>query len=219
MLYFTGEDFVYKCVDEGDTTGLKARKELHLKKGCPVLLLVNLSDELVNGTTGTVAKLEPDSVHIYFHSLKRTEVITRFMFTKYSITLKKDIGSRSQIPVQLAFAITVHKSQGMTLQRVSVDCRNMKQYGQLTVALSRAKDKKNFQVKNFSESLLQKPPQCISEFYNRPPLKIIENLQCCVNSEIHLQPMIQGIVLPITSQPSPGSDSNEDSDDDDDDDH
>lgn len=91
-----------------------------------------------------------------FFRPSKTE-IGKYHFKKYSKKLRKDIGCRIQLPLKLCFAITVHKAQGMTLKRVSIDCRHMFQYEQLVVAISRATKKKGLQILNFSKNLVVNP--------------------------------------------------------------
>ncbi|CAC5403193.1 PIF1 [Mytilus coruscus] len=126
LLQGSCEEHVYTAIEEGDVKGCSGEKELHLKEGCPVMLIVNLSDELVNG----------------------------------------------QFPLKFAYASTIHKAQGMTLDRVSLDCKKMLQYGQLAVGLSRARLKKGLQVLNFSKLLLKPPRTLITDYLQREPLPV-----------------------------------------------
>lgn len=181
-IFFSGVDHVYHAKDEGECTGLPGEKTLHLKIGCPVILIVNLSDQLVNGLSGTVTKLGKDSVEVFFKSIDQNVEVKEFCFTRYKKILKKDVGSRMQIPLKLAFGMTVHRSQGSTINRLHLDCKNLFQYGQLLVGLSRNQTKRGLRVTNFSKKLLMKPPSIISEFLSRPQLPTFDNLSCCINS-------------------------------------
>ena len=179
-IYFAGEEHVYTAIEEGDVKGCSGEKELHLKEGCPVMLIVNLSDELVNGLTGKVTKVTEKNINVFFPTLKREVNVQKFSFTKYSAKLKRDVGCRMQFPLKLAYASTIHKAQGMTLDRVSLDCKKMFQYGQLAVGLSRARLKKGLQVLNFSKLLLKPPPQVITDFLQREPLPVELDFSWCL---------------------------------------
>lgn len=146
------------------------------------MLIVNLSDELVNGLTGKVTKMHRDYVEVHFPSVDKFVEIKQFSFTKYSPRLKKDVGSRIQIPLKLCFAMTIHKCQGSTIKRVNLDCRNLSQYGQLVVGLSRTTLKKGLRVVNFTKNLLRMPPPSINDFFSRPLLPQLEDLSCCIKS-------------------------------------
>ena len=178
----TGEESVYAAKDEGNVKNCPSKKELHIKEQSPVMLIANFSDELVSGLSGKVVGHTENSMTVFFPSLKQEVVIERFAFTKYSAALKKDVGCRLQFPLKLEHAIKIHKAQGMTMDRVSLDCKNMFQYGQLAVGLSRARFKKGLQVLNFSKSLVKQPPVFISEFFQKEPLTLHENLSCCRNN-------------------------------------
>ena len=138
---------------------------LYLKVGAPVILLVNLSSQLVNGLQGVVKKINHESVLVLFESLKREELISYYTFNIFSPEVQRDVATRLQIPLKLAFALTVHKSQGMSLPSVVVDCRNMKHPGQIGVAVGRGTIKSGIQILNFSESLLKRHPNYICSFY------------------------------------------------------
>ena len=185
-IFYVGEDCIYLAKDEGDCSGLVGEKELHFKVGCPVMLIVNMSDYLVNGLTGKVTKTSAESVEVFFHTINQHIEIKPFSFTKYSTKLKRDIGCRLQIPLKLSFAMTIHKCQGSTINRVDLNCKNLFQYGQLVVGLSRTPTKKGLRVTNFTKNLIKKPPQVIIDFLSRPPITIIDNLLCCVNARSSL---------------------------------
>jgi hypothetical protein len=112
--------------------------------------------------------------------------IKLFNFTKYDPLSKYDVGSRTQLPLKLSFAITVHKCQGMILDRLEVDCKGMFEYGQLVVSVSRAVNKKGLRILNFSSKLVVNPPDSIAKFFQNDIVKTCENdLSCYTNSVFH----------------------------------
>lgn len=153
--------------------------ELHLKKGARVALSVNLSDNLVNGLLGTVTQMAEQTVTVFFDQIDREVVLSRFRFSLYDVKAGKDNASRLQIPLSLAYAFTVHKAQGLTLDRVEVDCRNMVQSGQISVAIGRATSKRGLRVTHFDERLLKKPPPIILNFYKQTAVEPRNDLECC----------------------------------------
>ena len=87
---------------------------LALKVNAPVILTVNISHKLVNGLRGTVIDLGADEVSVFFHDLKETHVLKKHNFILYSPKHGRQILVTSQIPLLLAFALTIHRCQGMT---------------------------------------------------------------------------------------------------------
>ena len=72
---------------------------------------------------------------------------------------------RQQIPLILAWALSIHKAQGQTLQRVRVDLRKVFEKGQAYVALSRATCQEGLQVIGFDKKKVMVHPR-VGEFYN-----------------------------------------------------
>jgi ATP-dependent DNA helicase PIF1 len=72
---------------------------------------------------------------------------------------------RRQLPLILAWALSIHKAQGQTLQRVTVDLRKVFEKGQAYVALSRATCQEGLQVKGFDKKKVMAHPR-VAEFYN-----------------------------------------------------
>jgi len=124
---------------------------LELKKNAQVMFLKNDPDRrYVNGTIGKIIDLEPD--FILAEILKpdgSTERISveraQWEILRYKIDLKHPdqidtevLGTFEQYPLRLAWAITIHKSQGKTFERVVIDLgRGAFEHGQTYVALSR----------------------------------------------------------------------------------
>ncbi|ESK98247.1 dna repair and recombination protein pif1 [Moniliophthora roreri MCA 2997] len=73
---------------------------------------------------------------------------------------------RDQVPLILAWALSIHKSQGQTLERVKVDLRNIFEKGQAYVALSRATTMEHLQVLNFDPSKVTAHPRVLA-WYQR----------------------------------------------------
>lgn len=134
--------------------------EITLKVGARVMTLVNASDgTYYNGSMGTCVDLRKASVIVKLDS-GRTVVVSKHEWEvrKYEVTTKTDtkgkttkelklkkIGSFKQIPIKIAFAITTHKSQGQTFQKVVINPYAWDS-GQLYVALSRVTSSEGLQL-------------------------------------------------------------------------
>ena len=133
----------------------------------------------MNGLQGTVIGIDDDGPTVNFSTLNRSMKLEKYTFTLFSKAHNKDIACRKQIPLHLAFALTVHKSQGMTLDRVVIDCRNMHTPGQIGVAVGRVTNKKGLQIVNFQKSYLRTHPKCVNDLYKEDACIAITDLSCC----------------------------------------
>jgi len=141
-----GTEYIYPATaDETFTKTPPADKELHLKKGAKIMMLVN-DDHWVNGDIGTVHDLGPDFIQvelkgaIYDVKPYVWEEI-RYEFNPLTQKLAPQVkGFFKQYPLKLAWAITIHKSQGLTFDNIYLDMgRGAFATGQTYVALSRCR--------------------------------------------------------------------------------
>lgn len=131
----------YESVDEGNKSlliNLLAPDILQIKEGARVMLLANLSleSELYNGSMGVVEKCGKSTVTVKFDNGVEKELYPHLWKIERD---KKVLASRSQIPLRLAWGITIHKCQGQTYDRASVSMKNIWETGQAYVALSRVR--------------------------------------------------------------------------------
>jgi ATP-dependent DNA helicase PIF1 len=136
---------------------------LELCVGAQVMLLANLDLEmgLANGSRGVVTRFENDFPVVRF--LNGLEIpIEFYQYKQYDG--KKVILTADQIPLKIAYAITVHKCQGATLDLVEMDLSNCFTYGQTYVALSRVKDINNLSLLGIDFELIKAHPKAL-QFY------------------------------------------------------
>ena len=171
--------------EESNSVSRKMRKSIDaptalcLKLNVPVILTVNLSHRLVNGLGGIVKEFRDDCVCVYFTDLKQTHDIGFHNFFQYNRMSCKQVFVVRQIPLLLSFALTIHKSQGMTLKSVMVNCEGAFDPGQLGVALSRVRDINDMSVLNFRAGLCPPHPPCVNAYYGSIQEGLHHDLSCC----------------------------------------
>jgi len=126
-------------------TSLEIPESVELCIGAQVVVLANINQDagIVNGTRGKIIDLKPKSV-----------IIKRVDDSCYEIEYHKTISSEdpniyvSFMPLKLAYALTIHRSQGITLDAVEIDIgSNIFAAGQAYTALSRAQSLKSVKIK------------------------------------------------------------------------
>jgi ATP-dependent DNA helicase PIF1 len=150
--------------------------ELYLKVGAQVMLLVNMDIEkgLVNGSRGVVVGFQETHPHwplVEFRCGQRIIVSPERWKSEHDMHPIE----REQVPLRLAYALTIHKSQGATLDSVIIDIgSSVFEYGQAYVALSRVKSLDGLYVHDISLKSFRAHP-LVKEFYQgtyKPPVSL-----------------------------------------------
>lgn len=216
-----------------------AEKTLQLKENCQVMMIKNHSDQIVNGSVGSVLFFLPMDLYVYLmgfyknipekqriHEFKLVshcvgikdsaslpsevseyiaksldlelkgrmengiaramkyikaaalpvvrfqipdgtyseEIVERNVFSTDASNSSKTASTREQLPLILCYALSIHKSQGQTIQRLRVDLRNVFEAGHVYVALSRAVSLDSLEVRNFDVSKISCDEK-VKEFY------------------------------------------------------
>ena len=131
------------------------QEEISLKKDAVVMFIKNNPEKgYINGTTGVVINFSKEA-KLPIVRLASGQLVT---VQKEDWGIENDKGKTlakiSQIPLKLAWAITIHKSQGMTLDAAQIDLSNTFEVGQGYVALSRIKNIEGLQLLGFNETAL-----------------------------------------------------------------
>ncbi len=155
-----GNEQVFNAILNGDfkKNELPAKEKIFLKKGVQVMLLNN--DEAkrwVNGSVGVVNSINTERDSVTINLLEGSEVevephtwkLFKFSYDSKAKKLVSSVSGRfTQYPIALAWALTIHKSQGKTFDKVVIDVGNgMFANGQLYVALSRCRSLKGIILK------------------------------------------------------------------------
>jgi ATP-dependent DNA helicase PIF1 len=125
--------------------------QLTLKEGVPILFTVNKWGKFVNGERGILKKIEED----YLIVEKEDEYVRveRHDFDLLDMDIKEDgtvehmtLATLSQFPLKLAYAVTIHKSQGMSIDNLVCNVDNIFAPSQFYVAISRAVNPKHLKI-------------------------------------------------------------------------
>lgn len=160
-----------------------ADKELILKPGAQVMFLKNdpsREKRFFNGKIGIIEELDEESVLVRCEDSSEPIEVGRHEWTNTRYTLDRESGEISekvegrffQIPLRLAWAVTIHKSQGLTFDRAVIDARSAFAHGQVYVALSRCRSLEGIVLST------ELPPQAIitdravSEFHEKSRLNL-----------------------------------------------
>ena len=144
--------YTYKAEikDEFPDYAFPTDEQLVLKKGAQVMFVKNDSSSekrYYNGKIGRITAISSDNIMVRCGGEKEAIAVTReeWTNTKYTIDAESQeitetvAGSFRQYPLKTAWAITIHKSQGLTFERAIVDAGAAFTHGQVYVALSRCK--------------------------------------------------------------------------------
>ncbi|MDR1865370.1 MAG: helix-turn-helix domain-containing protein [Bacteroidales bacterium] len=142
--------YSFEGVIEGEFPGyaLPTEMTLTLKEGAQIMFIKNDSGEekrYYNGKIGMIAGISGDRIMVRPDGSQEAIAVEQETWKNVRYTLNKDtgaleeeeLGSFSQYPIRLAWAITIHKSQGLTFERAIIDAGGAFAPGQAYVALSR----------------------------------------------------------------------------------
>lgn len=142
-----GKEITYEATATGkfDESAYPTDTSLKLKKGAQVILIKNDPEkQWVNGTLAKVVALSKESVVVDIDGRRCDVPIVKWQKIEYSYNEAEGkiedevVGDFAQYPIKLAWAITIHKSQGQTFDKVIIDLGGGAfTHGQLYVALSR----------------------------------------------------------------------------------
>ena len=142
--------FKARIVGDFPETSYPTEEALEFKKGAQVMFVRNdLSPEkrYFNGKIGKITRFAGDEIFVRCKDEREDIAVTpvEWQNIKYSIDeetkeIKEEVlGTFTQYPLKLAWSITIHKSQGLTFDRVIIDARSAFAHGQVYVALSRCR--------------------------------------------------------------------------------
>lgn len=151
------QERVYTCKIKGHFTEkeMPAAVKLVLKVGALVMCIRNISVHCINGSIGMVTELGDDLIGVRLQSTGKIVLLGRNKWQKFEYVYDEKSGqieerekaSFEQFPLQLGYAMTIHKAQGKTLDKVNIDMhKGAFAHGQLYVALSRTRARADMHI-------------------------------------------------------------------------
>jgi len=154
MLRLPGRTYRFDGIAEKDyqtnNANLPSPLSLYLKIGAQVMFTQNDPEKKwVNGSVGIIKSIIDNDIYVELLSTSKVVKVNRSIWSNYKyrwnekekVIEKQVVGSYSQYPLILAWAVTIHKSQGKTLEKVHLDMgKGAFAFGQTYVALSRCQE-------------------------------------------------------------------------------
>lgn len=136
-----------------------APEDLVLKRGAAVMFVKNnFKEEYINGTMGEVIDFDDKDGYPIVKTVEGKTI--KVEPVSWTIDEHDDVLAEiAQVPLRLAWAITVHKSQGMSLDLTEIDLSKTFEYGMGYVALSRVRSLEGLSLIGYNEKSLQVDPQ------------------------------------------------------------
>lgn len=172
------ESLFYKAsvIGEFKETQYPMDETLELKVGAQIMFIRNDSSpekNFYNGKLAEISYLDGDTIKVVLDESKKEIMVTTEVWEHKRYTLDADkniktevLGSFEQYPIRLAWAVTIHKSQGLTFDRVIIDAGRSFASGQVYVALSRCRTLSGIVLKSeISQNAIFKD-QRIEDFQN-----------------------------------------------------
>lgn len=158
---YTGQPvYISQLKKQFETRGID---NLTLKKGLKVMLTRNDSlNNLVNGSVGVITDFQNGIPVVNFSGV----VIPILKATWQLDISEKTVATAVQIPLIMAYACSIHKTQGLTFDEATIDLKNAFCNHQVYVALSRVKSLQGLSLKNFNISRVLVNQETV-DFYNK----------------------------------------------------
>ncbi len=192
----------YPMNSQGNTTlvailkkGCLSPETLYLKVGASVMCTKNNNKEgYVNGTLGTVVAFSAGDKYPIIETAngKRVTIEPAEWVVEENGKRKASI---SQIPLRLAWAITVHKSQGMSMDKAVMDLSNVFEYGQGYVALSRVRNFEGLYILGYNARAFQVHPEVLQKDIEFHSLSDIAEEKFANLQKDELQKMHENFIL------------------------
>lgn len=142
--------YKFKCEVTGSFSekSFPADEELILKKGTRVMFLKNNTEQnYYNGKIGIITQISDDEIRVKCEEDTSEIIVNREVWQNISYSVdtstkhinEEILGTFTQYPLRLAWAITIHKSQGLTFDKLIIDAAESFSAGQVYVALSRCR--------------------------------------------------------------------------------
>jgi hypothetical protein len=153
------QEFEFKATIRGEfpKDAYPTETTLKLKTGAQVMFVKNDSSAeklFYNGKIGTVTRIENDTVFVQCGNERKEIAVQALEWTNIKYNLEEqeisetNAGSFAQIPLKLAWAITIHKSQGLSFDKAIIDVSEAFTHGQAYVALSRCRSLSGMVLRN-----------------------------------------------------------------------
>ena len=184
-----GEKKIIKAKVEGDFSEkiYPTDADLVLKTGAKVMVIRNDSEtprRYYNGKTGIIKEFKESTILVHFPDDNQDIEIApvdweniRYRVNEQNNHIEEDIiGKFTQYPLRLAWAITIHKSQGLTFEKAIIDAGDAFSPGQVYVALSRCRNLEGMVlVSQIHNSILKNNTEILKYDLNRPPVDLLKN--------------------------------------------
>lgn len=161
--WFTGDDRYYDSLKRS----MPIPEVLRIKVGALVMIRRNAQDlSYVNGTLGVIKEIHPDYLLIESTRLNGSKYLIPLDRTSYDWVngSGRTIASAKNFPITLAWACTIHKAQGATIDNVCVDLRGVWEHGQAYVALSRVRHVDGLKIMGWDNSSIRVDPSVVGYY-------------------------------------------------------
>jgi len=199
-----GKEWIFEAEIEGNFPEniYPAARELRLKKGARVMFLKNdLSPQkrYFNGKIGTIVDISDEVLSLEIEDWNEPIELEKHTWENIQYYLDYDtkeikqetVGTFTQFPVKLAWAFTVHKSQGLTFSKIFCDLQRIFSHGQVYVALSRGTSLDGIVLKTPLHSKAIRVEKEVLQFYAQLSSHAPDKINIFTTKQLYWQTLLE----------------------------